>query len=728
MFYFGPETEVIMWKGKKHLFGKAALLFTVWIFFVKTQAESRHEDINQTYSQGRLLHILHTFMGGNNTDLHNNSSRQIIEILLDKVECPKKSNGRQETCTRCLQPETLLLMAGRKISSEIDEEAIEKISVILLFYIINQKDFCSSRPDLSNMDYTFYCNSILNLRKDEDCHYLSPNEIDDILLVTKQYFQIKYEHQCVDVTSLGKEFGLLHNIGADKTMLPKLAETIIALSIQYICITRKPFPDANFFTDFIFQSFNRTSELFAPDIEILIGKLKDMGACDQTDHNHRRKLRSLVIPGKTPEQLPISTKEQSEEDRNGQMSEVYEMQAHPAGWNQFQNCFSAYELVKIFLHNSRSPISKDQFKEMSPAIIHELLSCRCQPRNHGSTQLPPPTTLEKYGYSTIAVLLLTVGSMFGATLIIFSSCEENYKLILQLFVGLAVGTLSGDALLHLIPQVLGLHENISHEHHTGEAEHLFEEKEYLWKIMAMIGGIHGFFLINKLSFLLLSSTRQGLSLVNGHLTHSHDLPLEAHLNDQSRKAKSTSTIQLRSPEDCEHSDVTIADITPVSLRARKKKKGISLLAIMILVGDSLHNFADGMVIGSAFSSSTETGVGSTIAILCHEIPHEMGDFAVLLNTGLSAKIAFLMNFISALTAFAGLYIGLSVSADPNVQIWIFAVTAGMFLYLSLVEMLPEMTHIQTQRPWLMFFLQNVGLLLGWFCLLLLAIYEHKIKL
>ncbi|KAK6292837.1 hypothetical protein J4Q44_G00363380 [Coregonus suidteri] len=84
-------------------------------------------------------------------------------------------------------------------------------------------------------------------------------------------------------------------------------------------------------------------------------------------------------------------------------------------------------------------------------------------------------------------------------------------------------------------------------------------------------------------------------------------------------------------------------------------------------------------------------MATTVAILCHEIPHEMGDFAVLLIS------------------------------EPEVQQWIFTVTTGIFLYLSLVEMLPEMSRVKTNRPCLMFLLQNLGLLMGWACLLLLAL-------
>ncbi|XP_063003687.1 zinc transporter ZIP12 [Elgaria multicarinata webbii] len=620
------------------------------------------EDNSYDSRHSYLRDVLHIISANNYTQHHQNQSREIIRMLLEKTVCPQRINGMQEDCNLCLESDAFILIAGGDLEGHLSEEVFQKISLILLYYITHPKDICSSTFSLRDKDYNFFLNSMLNLRHNEDCYHFSWNETEDVLEAIRKHFKIS-EHQCV----LEKETGILHSNGADKNTVPQLAAAILTLALQGVCLSKAHLPSPEFFMKYIFSSLNSTNELHVRAIDQLLSMLWAGKNCN-TNTEARR--------GVTVRDAGYFTMR----PKNGNTISSYnEDTEDTVEWEQ--TCFSANELVKIFVHDNRLLISKEHFKQMSPAIIQQLLSCSCKLMESKQTKAPP-TPLEKYGYSTLAVLLITLGSMFGTALILFNSCQECYTLILQLFVGLAVGTLSGDALLHLIPQVLGLHT-----HDVQETEDVYEGKAHIWKMLALIGGIHGFFLIEK-GFVLLVSP------------HGH-----------------------HSPEDSISPEMS-ADKKGVN----KQRQVISLLAIMILVGDSLHNFADGLVIGAAFSSSTEMGTTTTIAILCHEIPHEMGDFAVLLSTGLSSKIAILMNFISALTAFIGLYIGLSISTDPRIQNWIFTVTAGMFLYLSLAEMLPEMTHIQTQRPWLMFLLQNLGLLLGWLCLLLLAIYEQKIKI
>ncbi|XP_041817750.1 zinc transporter ZIP12-like isoform X2 [Chelmon rostratus] len=604
--------------------------------------------------------------------LQKNHTGILINKLLQAVHCAERIGTSQDICDKCLTPDVALSVLEDDGKAYLTQEDYQQISTVLLYYIINLQDLCvsnaaspSSLSSSSFGNYQFYLLALINLHPAEDSQYLSSSETESILQLINQHYQPSNQDsssdlQCIDALGLLEDVNVQENPGAGKSSVPKLAAAIISHILQGHCFRRRNLPSPAFFTDYIFQSLNCTSNLQIMDLEELLHEL-GVGQ-DGAAHTHNRKRRSITG-------CPL-------DGCNHEIGEI------SPDWAQV--CFSANQLVDIFALNPHLPISKEHFRQICPAIIQQLLGNACEtaePKREGSL----PTALEKYGYSTAAVLLITVGSMLGICLIFFNSCKETYTLILQLFVGLAVGTLSGDALLHLIPQILGLHDDT----HSHDDKHSTEGKEYLWRILGMIAGIYGFFLIERIFSFLVPS-------------HGHG------------------------PVD----DLECTEVSPELADTRRpshQRQGVPLLAVMVIVGDSLHNFADGLVVGAAFSSSAETGMATTVAILCHEIPHEMGDFAVLLSSGLSVKTAVLMNFLSALTAFMGLYIGLLVSSEMEVQQWIFAVTAGIFLYLSLVEMLPEMNRVKTDRPCLMFFLQNLGLLMGWACLLLLALFEHELK-
>uniref|UniRef100_A0A8C0GLP1 Solute carrier family 39 member 10 n=1 Tax=Chelonoidis abingdonii TaxID=106734 RepID=A0A8C0GLP1_CHEAB len=164
-----------------------------------------------------------------------------------------------------------------------------------------------------------------------------------------------------------------------------------------------------------------------------------------------------------------------------------------------------------------------------------------------------------------------------------------------------------------------------------------------------------------------------------------------------------------------------------------KDTGIANIAWMVIMGDGIHNFSDGLAIGAAFSAGLTGGISTSVAVFCHELPHELGDFAVLLKAGMTVKQAIVYNLLSAMMAYVGMLIGTAVGQYANnITLWIFAVTAGMFLYVALVDMLPEMLHGDGDNeehgycPVGQFILQNLGLLLGFAIMLVIALYEDKI--
>jgi zinc and cadmium transporter len=111
---------------------------------------------------------------------------------------------------------------------------------------------------------------------------------------------------------------------------------------------------------------------------------------------------------------------------------------------------------------------------------------------------------------------------------------------------------------------------------------------------------------------------------------------------------------------------------------------------MNLIGDSIHNFIDGLIMATSFVVSIPLGMTTTMAIALHEIPQEIGDFGVLIYGGFSKKKALVLNFLVALTAVLGGLIGFFISnMVEDVKIFILPFAAGGFLYIAASDLIPE---------------------------------------
>jgi zinc and cadmium transporter len=121
------------------------------------------------------------------------------------------------------------------------------------------------------------------------------------------------------------------------------------------------------------------------------------------------------------------------------------------------------------------------------------------------------------------------------------------------------------------------------------------------------------------------------------------------------------------------------------------KVHIHNFAIMNLIGDGLHNFLDGLIIGASYLISIPTGIATTLAVAIHEIPQEIGDFGVLIHGGFSKAKALAMNFFSATIAVAGVVVSVALSSQiENIQYIIVPIAIGGFVYIAGSDLIPEL--------------------------------------
>jgi zinc and cadmium transporter len=221
-------------------------------------------------------------------------------------------------------------------------------------------------------------------------------------------------------------------------------------------------------------------------------------------------------------------------------------------------------------------------------------------------------------------------SLVGVLTLSFDQ-KKLYNLLIY-FVSLSVGTLMGDAFIHLIPEAYKSTTNPLHV-----------------SIFILIG-IFVFFILEKFI----------------HWRHCHEEPCPDHPHP---------------------------------------------FSYTILFGDALHNFIDGLIIGASYLVSIPIGLATTIAVIFHEIPHEIGNFGSLVYGGFSVRKALLYNFISAIFAIVGTVIVLALNIDQyDPTKFLVPLAAGGFIYIASSDLIPELhKHSELKKTLVQILMLAVGL-------------------
>lgn len=142
---------------------------------------------------------------------------------------------------------------------------------------------------------------------------------------------------------------------------------------------------------------------------------------------------------------------------------------------------------------------------------------------------------------------------------------------------------------------------------------------------------------------------------------------------------------------------------------------------LVLVSDVIHNFLDGVIIAASFMVSVPVGLATTLAVVLHEIPQEVGDFAVLLHAGYTKRRAIFLNFLTALSALFGgaLFFAIGEFATPLTAYFI-PLTAGGFIYIAVADLIPELQKTKRFRDSLY---QLIAVIAGVFAMAGLTFFE-----
>jgi len=345
--------------------------------------------------------------------------------------------------------------------------------------------------------------------------------------------------------------------------------------------------------------------------------------------------------------------------------------------------------------------------------------------------------------------------VIGCAPILLIACvplgKPGFQGLLNASLSFAVGGLLGDVFLHLIPHAFehhstaGAHELQQHHHHDDEADlhgdhgghdhshehgHQHDLSLGLW----VLAGLLTFFIIEK--FVRSQSSGSGHShggySTNGHTTAPQkslqQSPGAESSDDASptlRKRRNKSKKRLSNGTSTSSSNGSgVTSSLPSSVAATSHSpvsSSIKISGYLNLAADFSHNFTDGLAIGASFLAGRNVGYVTSLAVLFHEVPHEIGDFAILIESGFTRKQAVYAQFMTAIGALVGTVFSLVCGGmSPEFSNWILPFTAGGFIYIATVTVIPELLKGTSLRQSI---IEIMSMMLGVFMMVLVSWLE-----
>lgn len=359
-------------------------------------------------------------------------------------------------------------------------------------------------------------------------------------------------------------------------------------------------------------------------------------------------------------------------------------------------CFGVliYLLLVVSLsahsHSHSHHDDDDHHHDESPSFKYSRVANEKPSQHHAEKKIVPTPNIWLYAMGS--TLFISAAPVLILLVVPLDNTDKSQPL-LKILLAFASGGLLGDAFLHLIPHANMAIESSegghSHSHSHGGGEH--EGGHDMSVGLGVLCGIVVFLVVEK-----------GVRFVKGGHGHSHTAIKQKASDGDNSGDEKDEVKQVPSSNDNE----------------------IKVAGYLNLAADFSHNFTDGLAIGASYIAGQNVGILTTITILLHEVPHEIGDFAILVQSGVSRKNAMLLQLSTAVGALAGTALSLLAqdSYDMFAAHWVLPFTAGGFIYIALVSVIPEL--LEEEKPSLFqTFLQLLAMLCGVYMMVKIAEYE-----